>query len=37
MWRSTHKDVEDMMALSLEDQQKWYKKFQDNFSSLEDA
>ena len=31
------KAMDDMMSLSAEDQQKWYKDFQDNFSSLEEA
>jgi hypothetical protein len=31
------KAIEEMMALSQEDQQKWYKDFEDSFSSLEDA
>jgi hypothetical protein len=31
------KAMGEMMALSPEDQQKWYKDFEDNFSSLEDA
>ncbi len=29
--------MEEMMALSPADQQKWYSDFQDNFSSLEDV
>lgn len=33
-----HKNaMEEMMALSPEDQQKWYKDFEDSFSSLEDV
>lgn len=33
-----HKNaMEEMMALSQEDQQKWYKDFEDNFDSLQDA
>jgi len=31
------KAMDDMMALSPEDQQKWYKDFEDGFDSLEDA
>ncbi len=31
------KAMEEMMALSPADQQKWYKDFQDSFSSLEDV
>ncbi len=29
------KAMEDMMSLSSEEQQKWYKDFQESFSSLE--
>ena len=29
--------MDDMMALSPEDQQKWYKDFEDSFDSLEEA
>lgn len=31
------KAMEDMMAWSPEDQQKWYKEFEESFSSLEEA
>ena len=31
------KAMEEMMALSSADQQKWYKDFEDSFSSLEDV
>lgn len=31
------KAIDEMMALSPEDQQKWYKDFEDSFESLEDA
>lgn len=31
------KAMEEMMALSLEDQRKWYKDFEDNFGLLEDV
>lgn len=31
------KAMEDMMSHSSEDQQKWYKDFQESFSSLEDV
>lgn len=30
------KAMERMMALSPEEQQKWYREFEDNFDSLED-
>ena len=30
------KAMEEMMALSPEDQHKWYKDFEDNFDSLQD-
>ena len=31
------KAMEEMMAWSPEDQQKWYKNFEDSFDSLDDA
>ncbi len=31
------KAMEEMMALGQEDQQKWYKEFEDSFDSFEDA
>lgn len=31
------KAMKEMMALSPEDQQKWYKDFEDSFGSLEDV
>ena len=31
------KAMEEMMAWSSEDQQQWYKDFEDSFDSLEDA
>lgn len=31
------KAIEEMMALSKEDQRKWYKGFEDSFDSLEDV
>ncbi len=31
------KAMDEMMALSPEDQQKWYKDFEDSFDSLEEA
>lgn len=34
--KSHKKAMKEMMALSPEDQQQWYKDFEDNFSSLQD-
>lgn len=34
--KAHNKAMEDMMSLSPEEQQKWYKDFQESFNSLED-